>query len=1347
MGSATTAISDITSHWLNYVTSAVSVNDSDPAQLHDDALLLTSVTLNQGNPHPIAHSMMEIEMLVMAWEGDYHLDYFCSGYFFDYTPGDLELHQALTDIDESLKQNAAGIKETVRELQKDLNKLCSGQTLENGDCLPWLNSSNISSVKLFTTPCNQLTDFLKALLHFLKTEKDLEEMIMQLLLDVSAECGVVFPLTSCGTSFHIPSTTSIHTVEDHSFLDALSLWDDVRLHLRRFIIDKLQNYQEVDDVLQAVQFKMQCLQQLLFLYPETDVLTRYQTMQHQSVQDLLQKNVLINISEINFHEMAHDFEKTIMLVLSMMRRDLYALQTLMEESKVLKFINDTYVQNIADVLCDLIEKFCEQQKNQSALHSTKLHSTKTNKYLNKPKGMVHSVVTQEPTKHIRKLNLTTCQLRGISQLIKHLLHLEKRIKELLSEVFLDNTFTQWSRNFRGVLKKNPTNIEMPANMKKTGIEAESLLLATEWIYLECDWRNAFKPLACSVVHSLKIVIEDLCLKCLQQETNLYTSGKSLAMCTQSVETTWNQCMENEQSKKVTKFCSDIMIELDTLLPLALASSENILQEIKETFVDSCSKVAADVLTRLKERSKDVPSKVPAQNLCVILSSAIFVQNYLTKYENMLKETRRKPLFLLPKQQYQEFIRMIQFQITSYNIRVCATSIFQDAQSHHWEDSKSFYEGERCSFSIQMWYYHCCALRYDLWNTMPSKVAQDLLAEVLSETLTILTSRYFQCRPTFKRTSQLRIDITTILRCTENLLWFICHSAEELLQPLEDMSHWVFTIHNHCKDLGTALAILTSPLEKLYEVFHNGFCEYRSAMPSKPVKSGYVEWSFWIQNSCSCVSPSSPLCDKISVEQHLQLLLAQPSCDWNLLLQMLILHNCLVPRILLNNMPINQQNVDDKQRKETHHDQQSRLIEAIVMVMTYCKSLPRGLGVVLEEYMDKYQMWDKLCSIAAEDESDVPRCLKLFISKVIKSVLKHVISLLHMWQVLENPCTRHKQMLPESLLSKIPKEWCYAPREFKRKECGKDFIILAVQLVSVLIDNLPAIIASIPSTIKYLFKRAETKLPKIIPELGNSYLISYVVTIICQTLEDGNAMEFLAGVAIDRWSKEKLELVSECLQSIVGQQNKNPKPVIQKIVNCLKKQRPKWIEVKLQNAETFCSASIFLTDNDSTAQEKDSLAELTKQKLSMMLLDICYQPDGYEYLRQIFHIIQLNEDWLKRQIYSRDSSDGNGAPQKPRTLALHGFQQSLMFNPLHVFNHIGSTNFNKSTITEWNVDWSKVLHGNLGLSQLTFRTLLANRFKTLENCRINTLKSFVICGFDVITTLLKGLIMCVLIYFF
>ncbi|XP_038661190.1 uncharacterized protein KIAA0825 homolog isoform X2 [Scyliorhinus canicula] len=1241
----------------------------------------------------------------MAWEGDYLLDYSCSGCLLDTIPGEVELRQTLGDIEENLKQNSVCIENTVRELQSDLNRLCIGEKLQNtGDCLQWLSSYNISCVKPFTTPCDQLTNFLKAVLHFLKTEEGPEEMIMQLLLDLSAECGVVFPLNSCGASFHVPSTTSAHAIEFNDSLDALSVWDDVKLHLRRFLVDKLQNCQGMNNMLPNIKSKAQCLQRLLFLYPETEVLTKYQSIQCKSVQDLLQGNILTNTDEISFDKVACGFENMIPVVCTMMRQDLYALRTLVEDTKVLKFINDAYLQNIAEELYVITEKLCAQQ-----LRKNVQHLAKTNKNLNKQKGAVQFAVPQEQTKEVRNLCLMAHQLRCLSHLMKILIHFEKRMDELTSEVFLGSFSIQHGRNVRGVLKKTLPNNDVPSEMNRAHIQAEQLLHVTEPVSLECDWRNAFKGLASSIADCVKMVIEDTCSGCLQRETNQYVSTKSLATCTHPVKTTWDLYMEEEQPKKVAKFCSDIMEELDMLLPLALVASESYLQGIRENFLDGCSKVAVDILTRLEERSKEVPSKVPAQNLYVILSTAIFTHNCLTIYENLLKESNIKSLFLLRIQQYQEFIRGIQFQVTNYCIRVCATSIFQDAQSHHWDDSKSFYEGERCSFSIQMWYYYCCALRYDLWSVLPSRLAQELLSEVLSESLAILACRYSQSCPTYNRTSQIRIDITAILVCTENLLWSVCRSAQELLQPSEDMSRWIFIIHNHCNTLLTALAVLTSPLDKLYDVFCNRFSEYNSALPLESVNSGVLDWLHWIQLSCfSNELRSSTSSDKVAVEQHLMLLLSQPNCNWNLLLQILMLKDCLVPRILLNSTSIDQENFADIPTKAKNNDEQSKLIEAIVMVMTYSKSLPRCLSIVLDDYLDKYQMWNQLCYLSAANKSEVLRCLNLYISKASKTVLKQVISLVLMWQSVEYPSTyHHKQMLPESLLSKIPKEWDYIPREFKRRESGKNLTEVVAQAVSVVIGNLPAAIASLPSTIKYLFNLAETKLQNNIPELRKSCLLCYVMTI-CQTLEDGNAIELLTSVTIDRWSKDKLGLLSECLQTIMGKQKESPKPIIQKVINCLEKQKPKWIDAQLQKATELCTEDTFLTDEDRFAQEKSSFTELTKQKISMLLMDICHQPGGSEYLRQIYHTIQLNEDWLKEQIYSQRLSDEERVPQKPCQLTLHGFQQPLLFNPLHAFNHIGSSNFNQSAITEWNWDWSKVLHSNLGLSQFTFRALLANR---------------------------------------
>lgn len=91
----------------------------------------------------------------------------------------------------------------------------------------------------------------------------------------------------------------------------------------------------------------------------------------------------------------------------------------------------------------------------------------------------------------------------------------------------------------------------------------------------------------------------------------------------------------------SQFCSDIMEELDTLLPLALACRDDSLQEIRANFLEACSKVATAVLARLEEKSKDVPLKAPLQDLCAALSTAIYVFQHFTMYSSLMRETSKK----------------------------------------------------------------------------------------------------------------------------------------------------------------------------------------------------------------------------------------------------------------------------------------------------------------------------------------------------------------------------------------------------------------------------------------------------------------------------------------------------------------------------------------------------------------------------------------------------------------------------------------------------------------------------------------------------------------------------------
>ncbi|XP_068782511.1 uncharacterized protein KIAA0825-like isoform X2 [Struthio camelus] len=1247
----------------------------------------------------------------MEWGGEYSLDSSNLDCLLNVLPGELEFQQILSDIDEKIKKNSSSVEQCLKDLQSEVNEKCADELLQNTtDCLEWLNNCNFSSLKPSSTHHKELMEFLRTLQTLLKNEQNQEEMILHFLLDLSSQCGVSFPCTPSGTPFEW--TSSLHAVEDSSTMDVKSLWDDVRLHLRRFLVNRLQSQEETNTsaLQQQMQFKTQCIQQLLFLYPESEVLTKYQNMQNKLVSDLLQNCLLSSCGETNFDKVVHGYQSSIPTLCTMIKEDLYILSGAIDPSSSLKFINETYLHTITEEMTVLLERLCELQFKENALHVVK-----ASKISKKHRGTVHAVASQEYHKKGRNFCLTLYQLKCLSQLIKLFLLMEEKLEELSAEILLMPSFAEKNTNVQGVLKKASGELligETRAN--ETSVLPEQLLQVKEPILLDFGWRNAFKDLSSSVAHCITIAIEDFSTKILQQEQKEQSSAAGYAMSlvnNQQMRESWGAVPQEEQPKRIAKFCSDIMEELDTLLPLALACKDDSLQEIRTNFVEACSKVATAVLATLEEKSKDVPSKVPVQNLYIALSTAIHVFQHFTMYSNLMRETSKKPLFLGPVQQYQEFINILQFQVTNYCVRVCATSILQDAESHHWDDCKAFYEGERCSFSVQMWHYFCCALHHDLWTILPPKLAQEILTEVLEKCLAVLSSRYSQACPSYKRTPQIRIDIAAILMSTENMLWSVCSSIEEFLNPHEDRDLKIYKIHSHCNTLLSVLAILTSPLKNLYEAFLNSS---GSQDFSKEIFGHPLHWLSCIPSSCSSLLKTSSA-REMAAQGQLKLLLSQPHCNLNLLLEALLHHDCLLVRILLRSSRNEMLNCDEKSSvlEQKTNNKEPTLIEAVFTVLSYCTLSPKSLGVAFETYMEKENLWDCLCNMTVsscgDSEPEVIRYLKMTLIKLVKGIVKQIISLMHSWEATENYGTyQHKQIVPESLLKTVPKEWNYTPREMKRKESGKCFTRLAAQAVSIVISKLPTVIACLPPPIKYFFFLAERKMSRNFVELKKAGLLVWnLIVIICRIFEDGNTAELLTGATLDRWSKEKLSLVRVCLESIMGKQKSGPNQVTQKVIQSIEQQRPNWIESQLLKARKLSTDCASVAVEGATLEEGDIALEFTEQKINMMVLDICHKPGGSEYLRQIYHIIRLNEEYLKEQLSCENSSEESVTSNQCLPLTLKGREEQPVFNPFEVHSQSCAKMFNQSTLTEWNWDWSNLLPSYLGLNQMTFRVLLAH----------------------------------------
>ncbi|OXB75713.1 UNVERIFIED_CONTAM: hypothetical protein H355_016230 [Colinus virginianus] len=405
----------------------------------------------------------------------------------------------------------------------------------------------------------------------------------------------------------------------------------------------------------------------------------------------------------------------------------------------------------------------------------------------------------------------------------------------------------------------------------------------------------------------------------------------------------------------------------------------------------------------------------------------------------------------------------------------------------------------------MWHYFCCALHHDLWTILPPKLAQEIFTDVLEQSLAVLSSRYSQACPSYKRTPQIR----------------------------------------------------------------------------------------------------NPSAREMAAQGQLKLLLSQPYCNLNLLLETLLYHDCILVRMLLKSSGSEVLTGDEQgSLSEQRNNKEPTLIETIFTILSDCILSPKSLGTAFEAYMEKEQLWDCLYNMTG-------------------------------------------------------------------------FTRLAAQAVSIVISKLPTVIACLPPPIKYFFFLAERKMSRNFAELKKAGLLVWnLIVIICRIFEDGNTAELLTGATLDRWSKEKLSLVRVCLESIMGKQKSGPKQVTQKVIQSIEQQRPNWIESQLLKARklsTDCGSDAV----EGAVLEQEGIAfGFTEQKINMMVLDICHKPGGSEYLRQIYHIIRLNEQYLNEQLSGENSSEENVTSNQSFLLTLRGREEQAVFNPFQVHSQSCAKVFNQ-----------------------------------------------------------------------
>lgn len=167
-------------------------------------------------------------------------------------------------------------------------------------------------------------------------------------MNISSQCGVAFPASASSSAQSQTSIAPFCSVHDDVALEIQETWDDIRLLLRRHLLDKIS--MNASGVPQRTAF---LVQQLCFLYPETEVLDKYQALRSKTILELLRKK---QTGESGFQRLAVSFQAVCPAFCAMLGEDIHVLNGTVEPHRVLRFVNQAYLWTLAQELGLLMEK-------------------------------------------------------------------------------------------------------------------------------------------------------------------------------------------------------------------------------------------------------------------------------------------------------------------------------------------------------------------------------------------------------------------------------------------------------------------------------------------------------------------------------------------------------------------------------------------------------------------------------------------------------------------------------------------------------------------------------------------------------------------------------------------------------------------------------------------------------------------------------------------------------------------------------------------------------------------------------------------------------------------------------
>ncbi|XP_046736552.1 uncharacterized protein LOC124405560 isoform X3 [Diprion similis] len=320
------------------------------------------------------------------------------------------------------------------------------------------------------------------------------------------------------------------------------------------------------------------------------------------------------------------------------------------------------------------------------------------------------------------------------------------------------------------------------------------------------------------------------------------------------------------------------------------------------FVAMIVDTSEQLLAHLHTLTQEALDHADLTVLTATLGAAALVRNCLWNYDKKVKTVvSAQACSKIHKwfKSYQEMAEALAERLLDLHCRLISLYILTEANSLDWQSNQPFFEKERCSYVIQMWWLYMQGTKEDLWNTVPPKMAQRVFSGMLDESLTILTVRFVHGHPSLARCQQLWADVFNVLCCTANLSPATFVSANEMVGfNVNRLSIISRDIHSKCGELLVSLLLRGTPLNILYQVLRDGLENLNMLLPRR----GPAPWL--IISSPHLLPPSSEnidnlkqLADGPAIALEIKILGAQPQPDWGQLMKILLMRKHKISALL------------------------------------------------------------------------------------------------------------------------------------------------------------------------------------------------------------------------------------------------------------------------------------------------------------------------------------------------------------------------------------------------------------------------------------------------------------------